>query len=388
MQPDVAGMYRRFGVKVPQLGEGWVSVRCFTGRHPDRHPSARVHLVSGGFRCFTCHARGGALDALELLGVGDRSEAARIAVEYGILEPAQAKRRRRQLPSLAAPAAESPAHGQPEPEPSCVVGIGGEIDYDDLPSGPAVVLDRDWVYLDQQGVPLGRVRRLDLADGQKRIWAERPEGDGWKPGLAGVRLPLYRLPEVLRRAGRGERVLLVEGEKAVDALDRLGLFATTNPGGAGKWRDQHSAALRGATVIVISDCDLPGRLHGLDVSLQLVAEGVKVLDPLELDPLAQDGFDVVDYLAGLAETLRAVAPAMPESDLRARLSDHLERELRRQLPADATTLSRRRERACFDAEVGAAKALLDCERCGVERVHLLKAGLAYCPCGDHRAAPR
>lgn len=386
MQPDVRGMYAHYGVRLPRLGEGWVSVRCFSGRHADRHPSARVHLRSGGFRCFTCHIRGGALDALDLLGVGDRNEAAKIAVEYGILEPAQAKRRHCVVASVAAGA--RPAAPVAKETARSAVELGGRIDYAALPSGPAVVLDRAWTYVDARGVPLGRVRRLDLKDGEKRIWAERPEGDGWKPGLAGVALPLYRLPDVLARARHGERVLLVEGEKAVDALDRLGLFATTNPGGAGKWREQHSEALAGATALAIADCDLPGRLHALDVSLDLDAHGVHVLEPYDVDPLVQNGFDVVDQLAGVAETVRAVTPELSEVELRERLRAYLERELDRQLPADPTRLARRRERVRFEAEGGVEKALLRCERCADERVHRLAAGLAFCPCGHHCEAPR
>jgi hypothetical protein len=267
---------------------------------------------------------------------------------------------------------------------SSAVGIGGTVDYDALPAGPGVRLERSWVYVDEHGAPVGRVRRLDLADGEKRIWAERPDGDGWTPGLAGVVLPLYRLPDVLERARRGERVLLVEGEKAVDALDRLGLFATTNPGGAGKWRGEHTTALAGATVLAIADCDLAGREHALRVSGELTAAGVRVLDPLDLDEHATNGFDVVDYLAELAATVRAVAP---DTDVRVRLRDHLERELRRPLPADSTRLARRLELVRFRADGGDRQALLGCERCGCERVHRLRAGLAFCPCGAHREAP-
>src|SRR5262245_57685060 len=81
-------MYRRYGVTLrpaPDTSD-WATVRCFSGRHDDRHPSARVHLRSGGFRCFTCGAYGGALAALELLGVRDATERVRVAVDYGILD--------------------------------------------------------------------------------------------------------------------------------------------------------------------------------------------------------------------------------------------------------------------------------------------------------------
>jgi hypothetical protein len=385
---DVAGLYAAAGLRLREISSnGWVSTRCFAGTHPDRHPSARVNLRSGGFRCFKCGVRGGAIAALELLGV-ERARAVELCVEHGILEPAQGRSARRarpgfpaRVPSLASTSGAAPA---PSPTPANAT----QVDWNEVTAftGTAV-RDRTWVYDDEHGVALGRIRRLDLADGTKRIWVERPDGDGWKPGLAGTALPLYRLPEVLERASRGKRVLLVEGEKAVDALERLGIFATTNPGGARKWREQHTAALAGATVLAVADCDLPGRLHAIDVSLELLANGVRVRDPLDLNPLARDsGFDVVDYLAGVGETLRAVAPEIADRDLRACLRDHLERELGRQLPADSNALLRRHERVLCEADGDQGKALLECERCSDERVHRLVAGLAYCPCGAHRGA--
>jgi len=41
-------------------------------------------------------------------------------------------------------------------------------------------------------------------------------------------------------------VLIVEGEKDVEAARKLGLVATCNSGGAGKWRDEYSEMLRGS----------------------------------------------------------------------------------------------------------------------------------------------
>ena len=83
------GLYARYGIRLPtrssagRLGQ----VRCFTGRHQDRHPSCSVHLESGGFRCFTCNVGGGVLTALAYLGEPDRDRAREVAIEYGILQP-------------------------------------------------------------------------------------------------------------------------------------------------------------------------------------------------------------------------------------------------------------------------------------------------------------
>lgn len=379
---DVTGLYRRFGVKLPYLADGWASTRCFTGHHQDRHPSARVHLQSGGFKCFACGEKGGVLHALELLGVYDRDEARRLAVDYGILDPPRHQRKPSPDPKPIPP----PSPAPPPPPPRVESELGDLVNWDTLAAAPEIVHDRNWAYTDQDGTPVGRVRRLDLADGQKRIWQERPDGTGWAIGLNGAHLPLYRLPDVLQHAQKHLRVLIVEGEKAVDALDRLGFFATTNAGGAGKWRDEHTTSLAGATCLVVCDSDKPGRDHAYIVTARLLNAGVDTLAPLDVAPLNQDGFDIVDHLAGVAATARAVNPEITNDAVRASLHQHLQKMLDRQLPADPQALQRWHEHNSYLADP-AGHAYLHCQRCDTERVHHVTHGLAYCKCGAQQPAP-
>lgn len=376
---DVRGLYARFAVTVRPAADhpdGWATVRCFTGTHPDRHPSCRVHMRTGGFRCFTCGARGGVLAALELLGVRDPAERVRLAVDYGILDrPIRPKPR---------PAGLSPA--RPSPPPPGKASRAELVDYDNLAQPATGARERSWTYQDADGEPVGRVRRLDLPDG-KRVWQERPDGaGGWLPGLNGALLPLYRLPDVLARAAAGERVLVVEGEKACDALDRLGVFATTSPGGAGKWRSVHTGQVAGATVVAVCDCDLAGRQHAIDVTHACLTAGVRALMPLDLAELRGDGYDVVDWLTDIADTVRAVEPCITAAELRDRLARRIERELARCLPADGRALQLLAERARFRHDPNGS-TLVTCDRCGHERPHHVTHGLAYCPCGAHQAAP-
>lgn len=133
-------------------------------------------------------------------------------------------------------------------------------------------------YRDEAGVLLFEVLRRE----PKGFSQRRP--DPSKPGaflltLDGVRRPLYRLPEVLAAVKVGGRVYVVEGEKDADALAGIGLTATTNSGGAGKWLPGHSEALRGAHVVILPDADEPGRKHGEAVAKALhgVAASVRVL---------------------------------------------------------------------------------------------------------------
>jgi archaellum biogenesis ATPase FlaH len=123
-----------------------------------------------------------------------------------------------------------------------------------------------YVYRAEDGSPLYRVVRRP----GKRFHQEHADGQGgWVPGLDGVRPVPYRLPELLAAVEQGEPVYVVEGEKDADRLAGEGLTATTNPGGAGKWRDEYAEHLRGVDIVVIADRDDPGREHARKVAASL-----------------------------------------------------------------------------------------------------------------------
>lgn len=91
-----------------------------------------------------------------------------------------------------------------------------------------------------------------------------------------------------------ETIWLVEGEKDADILIEHGLAPTTNPGGAGKWRDEYSEMLRGAKVVILPDNDDSGRQHAQTVAQRLhgVAAEVRIL---EFRGLPEKG-DVSDWI--------------------------------------------------------------------------------------------
>jgi len=139
-------------------------------------------------------------------------------------------------------------------------------------------------YLDEDGKPLFEVVRFE----GKRFAQRTPDGT-W--GLNGARRVLYRLPRVLEAVRKGERIYVVEGERDVHSLEQIGVVATTNPGGAGKWRDEYAEALRGAAVTVLADRDESGYDHVLRVaeSLHRVAAEVVTAEPAV-------GKDITDHL--------------------------------------------------------------------------------------------
>jgi hypothetical protein len=186
---------------------------------------------------------------------------------------------------------------EPKPTPSAGHSANGK---------PRVVASYD--YKDESGRLLYQVLRYDPQDFRQR----RPNGrGGWIWNLHNVRRVLYRLPE-LQDVVLNRPVFVVEGEKDADNLAALGLLATTNAMGAGKWRPEYSESLRGRHVIILPDNDDSGRQHAQAVAEALsgIASSVAIL---ELPGLPPKG-DVSDWLAsgGDKETLLTLAQDCPK----------------------------------------------------------------------------
>lgn len=156
-------------------------------------------------------------------------------------------------------------------------------------SGSALVAEYE--YVDETGEVLFVVeRRSPKTFRQRRPDPDRP-GE-WLWNLGETRRVLYRLPYVAAAITDRRTVYVVEGEKDVEAIVRAGGEATCNPGGAGKWREEYAASLRGAHVVVVADRDEPGRAHAATVAASLggVAASVELVEPGE-------GKDATDHLA-------------------------------------------------------------------------------------------
>lgn len=155
---------------------------------------------------------------------------------------------------------------------------------------PQVVAE--YAYCDRNGEVLKLVRRIEPGyNGERKTFRQfRPDG---KPGTKGIPNVLYRLPEVIDTAQAGGLVFIVEGEKDVESLRALGLTATCNIGGAGKWAPSYTRFLEGAgEVVVIADRDEPGRNHAAAVakSVEQAEIPVRILEPAQ-------GKDVTDHVA-------------------------------------------------------------------------------------------
>jgi 5S rRNA maturation endonuclease (ribonuclease M5) len=192
-------------------------------------------------------------------------------------------------------------------------------------------LEDTYVYKNAAGDPVMQVLRFREDNGGKTFRQQRYENGEWIWGTSGIEKPLYRLPEVIEQIKQNGIVYVVEGEKDVATLERLGKVATCNPGGAGdegqnKWLPDHTKALAGAKVVIIQDNDAAGEAHASSVAAELrEAEAkVKVFKPvrgkdisdhigsgLELSDLEVVASEIRDEFTNFAEILMGYDQSLP-----------------------------------------------------------------------------
>jgi len=145
-------------------------------------------------------------------------------------------------------------------------------------------------YSDEEGNVLFQVVRYEPKDFRQR----RPDGKGgWVWSVKGVRQVPYRLPQLLH-VPWGTPVFVVEGEKDVLRLESLGLVATCNAGGAGKWPDALNESFARRRVVILADNDEPGHQHA-DKVCRALSKAEAEVRVLSLPGLPPKG-DVSDWL--------------------------------------------------------------------------------------------
>ena len=243
-----------------------------------------VRPLTGRWQCYSqCQAKG---DAIAFL------------MRHGGLAFPEAARRLADIAGF---------HYAPEP---VTVPWKGPMTKTDTPLGRAAAT---YDYTDEGGTVLFQTARYNLPDDRKTFRQRRPDGRGdWEWGLGDVRRVLYRLPAVIEAIKRKETIYIVEGEKDAEALAALGLCATCNPMGAGKWNEEYTEALSGASVVILPDNDKPGSDHAQAVAQALHDKAACVrIVPL---PNLREKEDVSDWLAagGTRQDLETLAGGATE----------------------------------------------------------------------------
>lgn len=167
----------------------------------------------------------------------------------------------------------------------------------------------EYNYVDENNKLLYQVVRYE----PKSFFQRMRDNDGaWQWKVKGIRKVLYNLPHVLQATKKAKLIYLCEGEKDADNLIQLGAVATTNSGGAGKWRKEYTKTLVGAHVVILSDNDESGYKHSIKIASELSgnAASVKILS---LPDLPEKG-DVSDWLknGGSLEGLNQLADEVIE----------------------------------------------------------------------------
>lgn len=184
--------------------------------------------------------------------------------------------------------------------------------------GPPVA---SWYYKSADDTLIGIVRRYDLAgqfdDAGKPKKTFRPFTASGEPRMPDPR-PLYRLPQI----ATASTVVLVEGEKCADALETVGVEATTVMGGANTHLEKTDfTPLAGKTVLLWPDNDGLGKTEKVSFVGQRYMERLKIhLEALgcrvgivEIPPNKPAKWDAADAVKGGDDVTAILAAAMPDT---------------------------------------------------------------------------
>ncbi|RJQ72235.1 MAG: hypothetical protein C4519_18815 [Desulfobacteraceae bacterium] len=240
---------------------GWAKAICKF--HPDHSPSLGVNLNTGAFKCMSCDAAGDLFKFHMDVHGCDFSTTLRELAHFAGLNGDRPQ----------------PSSG----EPFVHFQLGR----------PA----KCYPYTDENGKVISYNCRFE----PKAF--RQCNATGLKWSVKGLPSYPYNLVDVLSKPGTS--VFLAEGEKDCDLLISLGLLATTNAAGAGKWTDEHSKWFKGRTVIIIPDDDQAGETHLRKTAESLLKTGAKVKVLRLPNPTGIKGFDVSDFIVTFTDPVEA-----------------------------------------------------------------------------------
>ncbi len=145
-------------------------------------------------------------------------------------------------------------------------------------------------------------------DGSKTARWERYESNTLVKNLNGLQMPLYH---VYNLTDNTKPVFIVEGEKDVETMEKLGYIATTSPNGAGsKWKASYTECIKNFDVIILADNDEVGLKYATNIAESIIqtAHSVKLVPSQALyKPLQPKGdiSDIVDCI-GSENTIKLI----------------------------------------------------------------------------------
>ena len=160
----------------------------------------------------------------------------------------------------------------------------------------AWVKARSHVYMNMNHDKIAVKTIYKKPDGSKKARWERYEGNTLVKNQNGLQMPLYH---VYKLTNNTKPVFIVEGEKDVETMERLGYIATTSPNGAGsRWKKDYTECLRGFDIIILADNDEVGLKYATNIAESIIqtARSVKLVPSQSLyEPLKPKG-DISDIV--------------------------------------------------------------------------------------------
>ena len=252
------------------------------GWHEDNHASAGVYEKSGVWRimCQVCGVGGNLID---IRAKNENKTPADVLRELG------GGQSRASSPRPAATHPAAPADDDDCPPPELPAPEPGPRTFKSLDEAKAGLrhCTRTHVYTDPRtGKPEMYVFRIEPPGEHKRFFQGKP---GAVDGEIVLRAPEKPWPIYNRgRVLKAKHVLVVEGEKAVEALTAVlkgtDIAATTSPGGAGKGEYADWTPLAGKSVYPWSDND-PANDKGERTGIAHMRQVQKILEGLDPAPL-------------------------------------------------------------------------------------------------------
>lgn len=300
---DIVGTISRY-IKLTKKGDEFVACCPF---HDEDTPSFTVTPAIGYYYCFGCGEGGDAIDFVSKHeGIGF-AEAVNHIVGNHAGETSPVKRQSIKQPKAMDVWEQIVPVPAEAPSPNFTFN--------------RMTATRTWMYRDAKGGRIGYVCRFDKPEGGKEVvpltyWVNRETGEmKWRYASFSRPRPMYGLDKLAVKPDA--QVLIVEGEKAADAAQKLfgdKLVVVSWPGGGKAVKFVDWSPLKGRRVGLWPDADQkvypdrhekagklmpfieqPGTVAMMDIgaALQEVAASLKFIMPPEG---VQDGWDLADEL--------------------------------------------------------------------------------------------
>ena len=161
---------------------------------------------------------------------------------------------------------------------------------------------RNHVYQDMNHENIAIKTIYRKPDESKTAMWQRYEGKTLIKGLNGLQIPLYHVYNITDNT---KPVFIVEGEKDVETMEKLGYIATTSPNGAGShWKKDYTEYFKGFDVVILADNDEVGLKYATNIAENLIqtARSVKLVPSQSLYTPLQPKGDISDIVDSIGFT--------------------------------------------------------------------------------------